>query len=370
MKSILVGCVAVLSFLGMSVQAQCPSMDVTGDCYVDLADFAVVAGWWLEDCDMSNTWCSGADVDQSGSVNIEDLTAIVSLWQTGFRLPGNLVLIPTGTFLMGNSSGEGACEYPAHTVTLDSFYMGKYEITNGQYCAFLNSAYPSQLRVVDGIVYASNDTEAQFHYCDTSTSSLFSQIAFTNNSFSVCTKGGRDMSNDPMVCVSWYGAVAYCNWRSQQEGKQTCYNLSTWICDFNKKGYRLPTEAEWEYAARGGLRGMRFPWGDTISHSQANYNSDGSPNYDISPTRGYHPDWNDGIPCFSNGFAFFQHIHHPTWSRYRPDFIIFDIKCWYFFGARPIDNMDLIIFPVNISIRPKQVQSFSQPQPSSKHNSQ
>lgn len=120
--------------------------------------------------------------------------------------------------------------------------------------------------------------------------------------FSVRTKGGRSMVNDPMVRVSWYGAVAYCNWRSHQEGRQPCYNLSTWTCDFSKNGYRLPTEAQWEYAARGGLSGRRFPWGNTITHSQANYysRSEYSPGlsptpYDISPTRGCHPTWDDGI---------------------------------------------------------------------------
>ena len=107
------------------------------------------------------------------------------------------------------------------------------------------------------------------------------------------------MSNDPMVEVSWYGAAAYCNWRSQQGGKEQCYNLSTWACDFGKHGYRLATEAEWEYAARGGLAGRRFPWGDTITHSQANYYSSNSYSYDISPTEGFHPAWDDIYPYTS-----------------------------------------------------------------------
>jgi formylglycine-generating enzyme required for sulfatase activity len=105
------------------------------------------------------------------------------------------------------------------------------------------------------------------------------------------------MSDDPMVDVSWYGAAAYCNWRSSQKGYQALYDSSdpNWPCDFTKKGYRLPTEAEWEYAARGGLSSKRFPLGDTISHSQANYWSSASYPYDVSPTRGPHPTYNDGI---------------------------------------------------------------------------
>ena len=257
-----VGCCVVLV---LPVWGDCPSADLTGDCRVDFADFAVFAEQWLT----------------------EGIMGMVS--------------IPAGTFQMGDSIGDGGSDQrPVHTVTLDSFAMGKYEITNGQYWEFLNSAYPSQLKVVNGIVYASGDAANSFPYCDTSTSSSRSQIAFSNNTFSVRTKSARDMSNDPMVQVSWYGSVAYCNWRSQQEGREQCYNLSTWTCDFTKKGYRLATEAEWEYAARGGLVGRRFPWGDTITHSQANYLSYGGYTYDISPTRGSHPAWNDGIPPYTS----------------------------------------------------------------------
>jgi formylglycine-generating enzyme len=272
----LFGCLAILA---LPILAICPLADLTGDCYVDLADFAVFAEQWM----------------------------------TGDRVPEDMVIIPAGTFQMGNSTnaGEGYSEeLPVHPVILDSFAMGKYEITNEQYCAFLNSAYPSQLKVVDGIVYAFGDTENNFLYCSTSFSAL-SQISFSNNTFSVQTKGGRDMSKDPMLCVSWYGVVAYCNWRSQQEGKQACYNLSTWNCDFSKNGYRLPTEAEWEYAARGGLSGKRFPWGNTITQSQANYYSyweGGKPYfpYDLNPTSGSHLTWNDGIYPFTSPVGSFQ----------------------------------------------------------------
>ena len=107
------------------------------------------------------------------------------------------------------------------------------------------------------------------------------------------SKSGRSMVDDPMLAVSWYGAAAYCNWRGQQESKEQCYDLSTWNCDFSKKGYRLATEAEWEYAARGGLSSKRFPWGNDIYHTQANYNSNSYYSYDKGPTRGYHPLWND-----------------------------------------------------------------------------
>lgn len=270
--------------------ADCPSADLSGDCFVDFKDFALMAVKWL-------------DVYYSAG-----LSEMAQQWlTTANSIPDDMAYIPDGEFSMGDHFAEGAShELPVHTVFIDSFFISKYEITNIQYCDYLNDENSSGgIKVVNGIVYSFGDNGNNFPYFDTSSSNGWSQIAYNGSLFSVRTKGGRDMSDDPVIQVSWYGAAAYCNWRSTKEGYRPLYDTGdpNWPCDFTGKGYRLPTEAEWEYAARGGEDKpyYRFPWGDTISHDLANYYA--SPvtySYDVSGNSGFHPSWNDGIEPYTS----------------------------------------------------------------------
>ncbi len=140
----------------------------------------------------------------------------------------SMVLIPAGEFEMGsNDAAAFASEQPVHTVYVDAFYMDKYEVTNAQFKAFVDANPPWQKDRIDN----------QFHngdYLDN----------WNGNNYPT----GK--SNHPVVFVSWYAAMAYAQWT----------------------GKRLPTEAEWEKAARGGLGGKTYPWGDTITSNDANYN--------------------------------------------------------------------------------------------------
>lgn len=195
--------------------------------------------------------------------------------------PTGMRLIPAGEYEIGDHLGTGYYEeLPVHAVDIDAFYMDTFEVTNKVYCYYLNSAYSEGLiRVSGGVVYKNNDTEV---YCSTTSAPpnppFFgdsSRISWNGSTFEITT--GKE--EHPMVLVSWYGAAAYANWRSAREGLTPCYNLSTWECTFGAGGYRLPTEAEWEKAARGGEHSpyYDFPWGDSIDGSKANYWETGDP---------------------------------------------------------------------------------------------
>ena len=142
--------------------------------------------------------------------------------------PEGMVSIPAGEFQMGSNDPEAQNdEQPVHTVYVDAFFMDEHEVTNLEYKKFV-LANPRWSK--DRIDKALRDGRYLRHW--------------KGNDYP------RGKANHPVSGVSWYAAMAYAGWA----------------------GKRLPTEAEWEYAARGGLAGQKYPWkGDVIDLGKANY---------------------------------------------------------------------------------------------------
>jgi len=203
--------------------------------------------------------------------------------------PAGMKFIPAGTFTMGNcmAADEGSTnELPLHTVYVSAYYIDQYDVTK----ALLDDVY---------------------------------QWA-TNNGYSFGAPGLGKAADHPVHTINWYDAVKWCNARSEKEGKVPAYYTSaaqttvyrtgqlavdnSWVNW--RSGYRLPTEAEWEKAARGGASGRRFPWGNTINQNQANYMSYwlGSVPYypyDVNPTNGYHPTFATGDYPYTSPAGYF-----------------------------------------------------------------
>jgi len=170
---------------------------------------------------------------------------------------------------MGNAFGDPTSEPPARDVLLAAFWIDVHEVTKA----------------------------------------LWDEVAAwaAANGYDIEPGDGFGKGPEhPVTRVSWYEAVKWANARSEKEGLTPCYcmdtgldavyragtlDLSNGSVRWDANGYRLPTEAEWEKAARGGCERRRFSWcdADVIDHDRANYYSDAYYDYDVSETRGDHP---------------------------------------------------------------------------------
>jgi formylglycine-generating enzyme required for sulfatase activity len=175
-----------------------------------------------------------------------------------------MVVLPGGTFQMGDHHG-GSASAPVHEVYLDSFEISRYEITNAQYCEFLN--FPEILETV----VVSGDWVSVWGVDCTQVRGWTSMSNLTYNGEVFSPAAG--MEDAAIANVTWFGAVFYCMWLSTSNGMEYCYGGLDMDCDYSKDGYRLASEAEWEYAARGGQYSpyYRYTWGDVADGSKANW---------------------------------------------------------------------------------------------------
>ena len=223
------------------------------------------------------------------------------------RSISKMALIAGGSFQMGDSFGEGdPAERPVHEVHVDPFLIGQFTVTKALWD-----------EVHDWAIAHGYD---------------FSHA------------GSGKGPDHPVHTVNWYDMVKWCNARSEKEGLAPAYTLaadhrevyrSGWVDVENENvrwdtGYRLPTEAEWEKAARGGAEGRRFPWADSdeICHDRANFNNNGGESY-ATGASGWHEKYaQDGVEPFTspsgsfapNGYELYDmagNVFEWCWDRGR-----------------------------------------------------
>jgi formylglycine-generating enzyme required for sulfatase activity len=181
-----------------------------------------------------------------------------------------MLQIPAGSFTMGDQLDSETDAVPT-TIYVSAFYIDKNLVELSQWQAVYSYAI--------------------------------------KHGYSFVNSGGGKAANNPVVFVDWYDCVKWCNARSEMASMTPAYytdgtqrtvyrtgeiDISNACVNWSANGYRLPTEAEWEKAARGGLSGQRFPWGNTISELQANYiGSTNQYSYDLGPN-GYNSEFTNG----------------------------------------------------------------------------
>jgi formylglycine-generating enzyme required for sulfatase activity len=193
-------------------------------------------------------------------------------------IPPGMALIPAGAFTMGDNLDGESNAIPTVTVTVSVFYMDVNLVSYSQW-------------------------QSVYYWA-------------TSHGYGFVNAGSGKAANHPVQTVDWYDVVKWCNARSQQAGRTPVYYTDAGLtqvymtgevtpyANWAAKGYRLPTEAEWEKAARGGLSGQRFPWGNVITENLANYGGDTTYSYDLGPN-GYNTAFTNGVAPYTSPVGYF-----------------------------------------------------------------